>query len=589
MYIIYKRKFMSNITKEERAQRVKKFFPDAYADSNDLRNLIEQTVEPIYDMIPKNRRLDRAWIGNNPHLEIDYNTVRNITMPLKGQSERNVVEDVIKIFNGLQYNGSCMIAPNVYPQPNRVTFFSSIFSNVFCPNIIDGEYGWNVQRAELEAGSMLADMFGWEPDKAGCIFTYGGEAGWQYGVKYALTRVLKNSRNTGIREDAKVICSQEGQFSKLCAVDWNGLGLDNLIQIPTNDANEMDLNELEKVLKDLHDKEIPVAAVVCTEGTTDANAFDDIVGVKNLLDRYPNPSKYGKTLIYADSVIGFAWTAYTKYDFEANPLGFSRKTLADIKIVADKAAKIKYADCASADFHKSGYCPYVATSFCYKNREEFEGLMTRAPKPKDGAKQETYAYLQDRSPYNPMEYSLESSRSGQGSICSWATLKYFGAEGFQLINGVQLERHEYLRGKIAESVNMVCVNPKDVGGVTLFRVYGKGVYNPASEYEKEFNDPKYLPTLKEHNEFIRKVGDKLWDWYKSGKIVEGRYTPYLSYSTGFRTTAYNEDKKNPDAVIFALKIYPLNINVNEEDMDWMLRIVDLAAKEVINEEEKAAK
>ena len=67
-------------------------------------------------------------------------------------------------------------------------------------------------------------------------------------------------------------------------------------------------------------------------------------------------------------------------------------------------------------------------------------------------------------------------------------MKYFGAEGFQLINGVQLERHEYLRGKIAESVNMVCVNPKDVGGVTLFRVYGKGVYNPASEYEKEFND-----------------------------------------------------------------------------------------------------
>jgi hypothetical protein len=51
---------MSNITKEERAQRVKKLFPDAYADSNDLRNLIEQTVDPIYDMIPKNRRLDRA-------------------------------------------------------------------------------------------------------------------------------------------------------------------------------------------------------------------------------------------------------------------------------------------------------------------------------------------------------------------------------------------------------------------------------------------------------------------------------------------------------------------------------------------------
>ncbi|MBP5783705.1 hypothetical protein J6W32_03890 [bacterium] len=56
---------------------------------------------------------------------------------------------------------------------------------------------------------------------------------------------------------------------------------------------------------------------------------------------------------------------------------------------------------------------------------------------------------------------------------------------------------------------MVCVNPKNAGAVTLFRIYGKGVYNPATEYEKELSDPKYLPTLKEHNEFIRKVGDTL--------------------------------------------------------------------------------
>ncbi|MBO7084547.1 hypothetical protein J6W20_01200 [bacterium] len=51
---------MSKLTREERAQRAKKFFPDAYADSNDLRSLIEGTIDPIYDMLPKNHRLDRA-------------------------------------------------------------------------------------------------------------------------------------------------------------------------------------------------------------------------------------------------------------------------------------------------------------------------------------------------------------------------------------------------------------------------------------------------------------------------------------------------------------------------------------------------
>ena len=69
----------------------------------------------------------------------------------------------------------------------------------------------------------------------------------------------------------------------------------------------MDLEKLEEVLKDLHAKGIPVAGVVCTEGTTDANAFDDIGGVKALLDKYPNdPAKYGKALIYADAVVGFS-------------------------------------------------------------------------------------------------------------------------------------------------------------------------------------------------------------------------------------------------------------------------------------------
>ncbi|MBP5783708.1 hypothetical protein J6W32_03905 [bacterium] len=72
-------------------------------------------------------------------MTIDYSTVRDITMPLKSEGERKVLSDVMKIFNGLQFNGSCMIAPNVYPQLNRVTYFSSIFSNVFCPNILDGE------------------------------------------------------------------------------------------------------------------------------------------------------------------------------------------------------------------------------------------------------------------------------------------------------------------------------------------------------------------------------------------------------------------------------------------------------------------
>ena len=84
---------------------------------------------------------------------------------------------------------------------------------------------------------------------------------------------------------------------------------------------------LEEVLKDCQNKKIPVASVVCTMATTDANAFDPVADVRKILDNYPNPEGYGKALLYCDSVIGWSWLAFKNYNFKENPLGFSDAVL----------------------------------------------------------------------------------------------------------------------------------------------------------------------------------------------------------------------------------------------------------------------
>jgi hypothetical protein len=54
----------------------------------------------------------------------------------------------------------------------------------------------------------------------------------------------------------------------------------------------------------------------------------------------------------------------------------------------------------------------------------------------------------------------------------------------------------------------------------------------------------------------------------------------MSFSTGFRNTTYNQDGSDADAVIYALKIFPMNVFVNPEIMEWALHCVHAARNEV---------
>lgn len=79
------------------------------------------------------------------------------------------------------------------------------------------------------------------------------------------------------------------------------------------------------------------------------------------------------------------------------------------------------------------------------------------------------------------------------------------------------------------------------------------------------------------------IGDKLYHWFREGKQINGRYTPYISFSTGFRVAEYNRDDTDPDAYIFALKIFPMNVHITPEIMRYAIDCVLLARDEVLSE------
>ena len=513
-----------------------------------------------------------AYLGTDSPLRIDFATVKSARLAPKMETSAEIIKQVINLFEGLPNWGHPLAMNNVMPQSNTAAIVATILSEIFSPDIMENEYAWNIHRAELESGAMLADLAGWESQDAGCVYTYGGSGCWTYHLKYALTRVLPNSRNAGIRTDAKVICSQQAHYTMLNSTDWTGLGMDNIIRIRTDiETNGMDLVHLEEVLKDCQGNGIPVASVVCTMGTTDANAFDPVEDVRVLMDRYPNLPPYGKALLYCDSVIGWAWLVFKNYDFVKNPLGFSQDVLPYLERNFNAIRGIFQADAFGADFHKTGFCPYISSAFVYRDAKEFESLLSRG----------TQSYLQQRSPYNPMNYTLEVSRAATGSLAGWATLKYFGQEGFQSVLGGVLENKVYLKNQIVRHQDMVCVNASDYGFATLIRIYAQGI-DAQAQYQRELCDPNCRQELLEQNKLTEALGNKLFEWFRSGKKIAERFTPYLGFTTGFRAVEYNRDLSDPLGVVCALKMFPLNVNITPADMDHVLACIVAARDELMS-------
>ncbi|GEN75309.1 pyridoxal phosphate-dependent decarboxylase family protein [Chryseobacterium hagamense] len=552
---------------------IKNFFASPVRDdSNDrFALLMTEAIKGINSLKPISGN-SSAFLGENPELTVTRDKAQKAVLKPEGESFTDVLNHIISTFEGLPNWGHPLNMSNICPQENYGALAASMLTQLFSPNILEAEYAWNTSIAELESSAMLADLAGWDAGKAGGIFTYGGSGCWMYQLKYALSRVLPGSRERGIRTDAKVLCSEQAHYAMLNSTDWTGLGIDNLIKIKTlPDTNTMDIAHLEQVLKDCFDRKIPVASVVCTMASTDACAFDPVQAVRKLLDRYPNDDQYGKTLLYCDAVIGWSWLAFKDYDFAANPQNFPESVLEPAQKNCRAIQEIQYADAFGVDFHKN-FSPLVSSVFMYRDRSEFEILLKR----------ESSAYLQERGDYNPHHYTLEVSRSAGGSMAAWATLKFLGARGIRSVLAHGLRNKHYMLQQLEPYPDMTCVNRADHGAVLLLRIYPEDT-DAALQYTQELHDEAFRNRLIEHNTFIEKISDRLWKWFREKRQIDGKFTPYLSITKGFRPAMYNLNASDPEAVIYALKVYPVSTYITRADMRHAIRCIRLARNEVVED------
>lgn len=517
----------------------------------------------------------KSYLGS-PNIP-DYSLSKKQVMNQETNSYEKLIPEIVSLFEGLPNWNHPQAMCNVNPSSNMSSLIASTLCNLFNPDIIEGEYSWNAAKAEIETGAMLAELIGWDPEKAGGVYTFGGTGSYLYAMKYALTQLLgKEALKKGVREDVKLLVSETGHYAKETATDWTGLGVDNVINIQSDEDNRMDIIHLEEAMKACYDAGTPIVMITATVGTTDAFAIDPILEIRYLIDHYKNAKGYKKPLLYADAVIGWSWAAFKNYNFSENPLEFSNHVLEIIKENYRQIKHLHLVDAMSVDFHKTGWAPYNSSFFFAKDYEKFTSSLQRAIPP----------YLQTAIDYNPYLYTLETSRAASGALAGWASLKFFGYTGYRVIMGRIVEITHFFRQLLEKEANIVCINPKNYGFVTLFRVYPPGI-NAQEQYKREKNDPGCLEELKANNALQKMVANKLFDMLRDEKSkVQGwENPPYTSYTDAARYTNYAKSDEGIEVhLISALKAFLMSPFSNEISIllvrNYVLKARDLVISEL---------
>ena len=235
-------------------------------------------------------------------------------------------------------------------------------------------------------------------------------------------------------------------------------------------------------------------------GTTDAFGLDDLAGMVRVRDALVRTHGLDYVPhIHADAVIGWAWSVFNDYDFDANPLGFRHRTVRALAGTTRRIRHLGLADSIGIDFHKTGFTPYVSSAVLVKDGRELQRLARR---------EEDTPYIFQSGEQHPGRYTLETSRAGNGPLSALANLRLFGTHGLQALLGHLVAMAEELREHLEGNTATTVLNGDNFGPVTLFRVYPEGV-DTFSVPALERTDPAYRDVLRTHNDYNRRIFESI--------------------------------------------------------------------------------
>ena len=511
------------------------------------------------------RALDRvdAMKSQRPILgepkEINFSAAVEARVPEAMSTVERVSRDLVDHLEGMFIWGHPRAQVNVINPPCIPGILGTLLPAIYNPNLCSEEASRGVALAEAEVVSMTAALMGYDPGKSSGVFTFGGTGTLLYAIRLGIEKALPGTMQTGMKGDVPVVvCSDQAHYAASTAASWLGLGLNNVVKIPTAPNNEIRTCLLETELRRLLKEGRRIACIIATMGTTDAFGLDSLEQVHEIRDNLVREFSLDYVpQLHADAVIGWAWSVFRDYDFSQNSLEFPDRTLRALAGTNRRMRHLHLADSIGVDYHKTGFAPYISSAFFVKDARDLQCL---------SRDQATTPYLFQSGEYNPGRFTLETSRSGSGPMAALGALQLLGKAGLRTLLGHLVTMAETLRNRLRAQSSISVMNPDNFGPVTLFRVYPDDV--DTFEFPKlEQTNADYAPQLHRYNEYNRRIFQVIHADALRGEGV------VLSMTDRFRETDYGQP-------VVALKSYIMSPFSDQQYVQAVIDSIERARKQV---------
>ncbi len=490
---------------------------------------------------------------------LDFNAARECRLAEQPLSLEEVTTRLVQHLSGCFIWGHPRAQINVIPPPTIPSIIGGLLPSIYNPNLVSEESSRQVALAEAEVTGIVASLVGYDPREAQGVFTFGGTGTLLYAAKVGLEKACPGSSRSGLRESPVIVCSDCAHYGCRTVASWLGIGEDNVEIVPSSPENEIRTCLFESMCRQLLKDGRKIACIVATMGTTDAFGLDDLHRLREIRDQLVEEFELDYVPhLHADAVIGWAWSVFNDYDFEANPLGFRHRTVRALAGTQRRMKHLDDADSIGIDFHKTGFTPYVSSMFLSRSSDDLSRI-SRDPA--------AMPYLFKTGHYHPGKYTLETSRGGGGPMSALANLLLLGKDGLRSLLGHLVSMSELLAEHLEGHSATTVLNSENFGPVTLFRVYPDGV-DTFSIKQLEQRDPEHRDQLRAHNDYNRRIFQRI-----QSEALQGRGV-VISLTDCYRETDYGEP-------IVALKSYIMSPFSDDQYIDAVLQSIWEAREHVV--------
>lgn len=262
-----------------------------------------------------------------------------------------------------------------------------------------------------------------------------------------------------------VIVSRRGHYSICKAVNLLGIGESNVIQIPVDGNNQMDVKKLRHKVQSLKNpnsrEKVKIIAIIGIAGTTETGNIDDLDALGAIARREG-----------AHFHVDACWGGPALLVDEYQPM---------FKGIDD-------ADSVSIDAHKLLFCPMTMGIILFKSEKDLNHI-------KHSSK-----YIIRRNSVDIGRFTIEGSRPF-ACLKPWASLKIIGREGYGLLFRQAREATHYLKSILDRRRNFETLNMPELF-ILNYRFIPEVVRDQLSAWKKSSPGTE---TRKERNELIKKT------------------------------------------------------------------------------------